>query len=224
MNHKKKIAIIGGGIAGLTFARCLSSENHEIHIFEKKDQFGEIGAAISVFPNALCVMEKIGLLNHILESSGHFIKVYLKTDKGVILTETESKSDYPVVCIHRANLHSILLNDIDAFLHKDYALKSLTHQENGQINLEFINGEKMQFDAVVNNHHIIMDAVPEVGGEDKGPRPKELMLAALAGCTGIDVVSILQKMRVELDDFNIDIEADVLTNKPDRPPGFTQKL
>jgi 2-polyprenyl-6-methoxyphenol hydroxylase-like FAD-dependent oxidoreductase len=149
MNHKKKIAIIGGGIAGLTFARCLSSENHEIHIFEKKDQFGEIGAAISVFPNALCVMEKIGLLNDILNSSGHFIKVYLKTDKGVILTETESKSDYPVVCIHRANLHSILLKDIDANLYKDYALKSITHQENGQINLEFTNGEKMQFDAVI---------------------------------------------------------------------------
>jgi len=74
--------------------------------------------------------------------------------------------------------------------------------------------EKMQFDAVVNNHHIIMDAVPEVGGEDKGPRPKELMLASLAGCTGIDVVSILQKMRVELDDFNIDIEADVTEEHP----------
>jgi len=53
--------------------------------------------------------------------------------------------------------------------------------------------ENMQFDAVVSNHHIIMDAVPEVGGQNKGPRPKELMLASLAGCTGMDVISLLQK-------------------------------
>ncbi|WP_339902663.1 FAD-dependent oxidoreductase [uncultured Cyclobacterium sp.] len=63
---KKKIAIIGGGIAGLTFARCLSHENYDIDIFEKKAQFGEIGAAISVFPNALCVMEELGLLNEVV--------------------------------------------------------------------------------------------------------------------------------------------------------------
>ena len=74
--------------------------------------------------------------------------------------------------------------------------------------------EKMQFDALVSNHHVIMDAVSDVGGEDKGPRPKELMLASLAGCTGMDVVSILQKMRVELEAFDIDIEADITEEHP----------
>jgi putative redox protein len=74
--------------------------------------------------------------------------------------------------------------------------------------------ENMQFDAVVSNHHIIMDAIPEVGGQNKGPRPKELMLASLAGCTGMDVVSILQKMRVTIESFNIDIEADLTDEHP----------
>ena len=59
---KKKIAIIGGGIAGLTFARCLSARDYEIHIYEKKQDFGEVGTAISVFPNALSVLDEIGLL------------------------------------------------------------------------------------------------------------------------------------------------------------------
>ena len=59
MSEKKKIAIIGGGIAGLTFARCLAKQDYELHIFEKKAEFGEIGAAISVFPNALCVYETL---------------------------------------------------------------------------------------------------------------------------------------------------------------------
>ena len=54
---KKKIAIIGGGIAGLTFSLCLQNEEYECSIFEKKKAFGEIGAAISVFPNALCVID-----------------------------------------------------------------------------------------------------------------------------------------------------------------------
>ena len=48
MKSKKQIAIIGGGIAGLTFARCLTSEDHEIHIFEKKEAFGEIPSAFLV--------------------------------------------------------------------------------------------------------------------------------------------------------------------------------
>jgi putative redox protein len=72
----------------------------------------------------------------------------------------------------------------------------------------------MQFDAVVNDHHIVMDAVAEVGGQNKGPRPKELMLASLAGCTGMDVISILQKMRVAVESFNIEIEADLTGEHP----------
>ncbi|PKP05381.1 MAG: osmotically inducible protein C [Bacteroidetes bacterium HGW-Bacteroidetes-6] len=73
---------------------------------------------------------------------------------------------------------------------------------------------KMAFEAEVSGHKLIMDASPEVGGENNGPRPKELMLASLLGCTGMDVISILEKMRVEVDDFNIDIEADVTEEHP----------
>ncbi len=72
----------------------------------------------------------------------------------------------------------------------------------------------MMFDAAVSGHHVIIDALPEVGGEDKGTRPKELMLVALAGCTGMDVVSILKKMRVELTYFNVKVEADITEEHP----------
>lgn len=149
MPEKKKIAIIGGGIAGLTFARCLTTEDYEIHIFEKKEQFGEIGAAISVFPNALCVMDKLGLLDIILDNSGKFKTVYLKTSKGTILSKSEPKSDYPVICIHRADLHGILLNNIDAKLYNNFTLKNLVQLDNGQISLSFTNGENNLFDAVI---------------------------------------------------------------------------
>jgi len=72
----------------------------------------------------------------------------------------------------------------------------------------------MQFDALVGDHHVIMDASPEVGGENAGVRPKSLMLASLAGCTGMDVVSILKKMRIEPKTFDIRIEAELTEEHP----------
>ena len=73
---------------------------------------------------------------------------------------------------------------------------------------------KMKFETEVNGHHIILDAAEDVGGENAGPRPKALMLSALAGCTGMDVVSILKKMKVEPEYFNIKIEADLTEEHP----------
>jgi len=73
---------------------------------------------------------------------------------------------------------------------------------------------KMTFVANVNGHNIQVDAMPEFGGEDSGPRPKELMLAALAGCTGMDIISILAKMQVKPTEFNINVEADMTEEHP----------
>jgi putative redox protein len=72
----------------------------------------------------------------------------------------------------------------------------------------------MAFEANVSGHVLKMDAAPAVGGSDEGPRPKELMLAALAGCTGMDVVSILKKMRIEPTDFRVEVQAPVTEEHP----------
>ncbi len=74
--------------------------------------------------------------------------------------------------------------------------------------------EKMAFEAEINGHKLILDAAEEVGGENRGPRPKPLLLTALAGCTGMDVVSILKKMRVELDNFDVIVEGDLTEEHP----------
>jgi putative redox protein len=72
----------------------------------------------------------------------------------------------------------------------------------------------MLFDTLVSGHHIPVDVLPEAGGEDKGARPKQLLLAALAGCTGMDVVSILKKMRVDVKDFRIAVEGNLTGEVP----------
>lgn len=74
--------------------------------------------------------------------------------------------------------------------------------------------EDMAFETEMNGHKITIDAGKEVGGKDKGPRPKAFMMLALAGCTAMDVVSILQKMRVKFDDFKVGIEASLSEEHP----------
>ena len=61
---------------------------------------------------------------------------------------------------------------------------------------------------------LVVDANEESGGDDLGPRPKKLMLAALAGCTGMDVIMILKKMKVEPESFSVIVEGDVADDHP----------
>ena len=80
------------------------------------------------------------------------------------------------------------------------------------INLKWL--DNMAFETEVDGHKLKVDAKPEVGGTNKGPRPKPLMMVALAGCTAMDVISILKKMRVEIEDFNVKIEGEITEEHP----------
>ena len=68
-------------------------------------------------------------------------------------------------------------------------------------------------------HRFLLDAKPQVGGEDKGPRPMEVLLVSLAGCTGMDVASILAKKRVNLESLEIKVDAE---QAPEFPKYFTR--
>ena len=72
----------------------------------------------------------------------------------------------------------------------------------------------MAFTATINGHDILMDTTADEGGDDSAPSPKRLMLAALAGCTGMDIVPMLNKMKVSFSNFSIDIDADVREEYP----------
>lgn len=73
--------------------------------------------------------------------------------------------------------------------------------------------DKMAFDSQVDNHTIRIDTGGLLG-DDSGPSPKKLLLSSLAGCTGMDVVSLLKKMRVNITGFEMDIEADLTEEHP----------
>jgi len=72
----------------------------------------------------------------------------------------------------------------------------------------------MNFTADLNGHKIEIDKEKDKGGNNLGTRPKALMLASLAGCTGFDVVNILNKMRVNFSDLAITVDAHLTETEP----------
>lgn len=80
------------------------------------------------------------------------------------------------------------------------------------INAVFKSGKN--FTADVNGHSIEIDTDEASGGKNIGTRPKILMLTALAGCTGLDVVSILNKMRVDFSDLSIKVDGRLTETEP----------
>jgi putative redox protein len=71
-----------------------------------------------------------------------------------------------------------------------------------------------------NGNTIIMDGSPAVGGNNKGMRPMQTLLAALGGCSAIDVISILNKQRQTLEDIHIELKAE---REPEAVPSlFTE--
>ncbi|WP_299095531.1 OsmC family protein [Winogradskyella sp.] len=61
---------------------------------------------------------------------------------------------------------------------------------------------------------VIMDTDVEGQNERFGLSPKAMMLSSLAGCSGLDVISILDKMKVELDDFKMDVSGELTEEHP----------
>lgn len=70
------------------------------------------------------------------------------------------------------------------------------------------------FKAQIRGHEFQMDTKKESGGKDAGPSPKEVLLASVCACSGIDVASILQKMRVNLVSCDIHAESETTESYP----------
>lgn len=64
------------------------------------------------------------------------------------------------------------------------------------------------------NHWVPMDGAEQFGGFNAASRPKEMILFGFAGCTGMDVVSIIEKRRLQIDRFEIKIAAEVAEEHP----------
>jgi putative redox protein len=73
---------------------------------------------------------------------------------------------------------------------------------------------KMAFEASADGHKIVIDTAEEFGGKNIGPKPKTLMLVALAGCTGMDVAALLRKMKIIVEDFQVEVRGELSEEHP----------
>jgi putative redox protein len=82
--------------------------------------------------------------------------------------------------------------------------------------------DKFNFEATNSAGQIVeLDAKPEIGGEGKGFRPMEMLLVGLGGCSGIDMVNVLNKQKEPLTDIKIAIKA---TRKEEETPAIFDKI
>lgn len=84
-------------------------------------------------------------------------------------------------------------------------MKIEIERKNDAVYLEAINEQGIT---------IKMDGSPEIGGQNLGARPMQLLLMGLGGCTSMDILSMLKKMREEVKSYKVEIEAERATEHP----------
>ena len=108
---RSNIGIIGGGIGGLTMALTLKRNNLDFKIFEKSNEFSEVGAGIGMSSNALKIFDKLNIGNEI-RKKGHLVtKTILATEKLKVLKEVAFPEE--VYSIHRASIIEVISNELD---------------------------------------------------------------------------------------------------------------
>ena len=74
--------------------------------------------------------------------------------------------------------------------------------------------EDLAFNVELDGHNFMVDADAEFGGKGRGTKPKGLLLSALAGCTGMDVASLLTKMKMPFDSFALEVQGELAKEHP----------
>jgi 2-polyprenyl-6-methoxyphenol hydroxylase-like FAD-dependent oxidoreductase len=104
--------VVGGGIGGLATARGLGQQGWDVTVLERQPDLRQIGAGISLWPNALRALHHLGLGDAVERAGGRVHGGGLRTWDGRWLSRVELGA--PPVMLHRADLHEILLKDLPA--------------------------------------------------------------------------------------------------------------
>jgi 2-polyprenyl-6-methoxyphenol hydroxylase-like FAD-dependent oxidoreductase len=148
---EEKIIIVGGGIGGLATAIALRQRGCEVAVFEQAAELREIGAGLSVWPNATRVLDKFGVLPEALNRSEILERLQLRTWKGEVLSDIKTIADFetPSVCIHRADLLSILQEQVPPeCIHLGEKFENLEEHE-GFVIAGFSSGRQVEGDALI---------------------------------------------------------------------------
>lgn len=178
MNTSSEIAIIGGGIGGLTLAIALQRKGFNPTIYEQAPELKMIGAGLGLSGNAMKAFSEIGIDTAVLKAGSVLKRMAIKDMQGQVLNETNSEKiseKYGIAnnfSIHRADLHEALLEQMDK--HKLVLNKTCIafEQTAAKINLTFQDGTTATADYVVASDGInsifrkklLPEAVPRYSG------------------------------------------------------------
>src|SRR5256885_1188821 len=145
-----RIAIIGGGIGGLTAALALRQFGFAPQVFEQAPAVLEVGAAILMWPNAMRVLHRLGLATTIREHGTVLEKAqWLRCDGKLLNQFRLPKSDVPAVALHRADLQHTLIQALpQETVHLGHVFKNY-EQLPDQIMVHFNNASSVSCDALI---------------------------------------------------------------------------
>lgn len=141
-----RIAIVGGGIGGLTTALTLKEFGFESEVYEQAPALLDVGAAIAIWPNALRVLERIDLGDAIRKHSGAIDEIHWLDQRGLLLNRVRLENS---VALHRADLQSLLLQALPPEKIKlDHSLVSY-QQAHDKVTATFANGNTVEADLLI---------------------------------------------------------------------------
>jgi 2-polyprenyl-6-methoxyphenol hydroxylase-like FAD-dependent oxidoreductase len=145
-----RIAIIGGGIGGLTAALALRQFGFEPQVFEQAPKLLEVGAAIIMWPNAMRVLHRLGLSESVREHGGVVEQTrWLRQDGRPLNHGVLPKSDASAIVIRRADLQHVLLSALPQdSIHLGRVFESY-QQLSDRIVLNFRDGPPVECDVLI---------------------------------------------------------------------------
>jgi 5-methylphenazine-1-carboxylate 1-monooxygenase len=116
------VAIVGGGIAGLTTALCLEQRGIAAHVYEATPELRPVGVGISLLPNGARELDALGVLDAIAERAVPYREACFFTSFGQLIHRDPAPRDAQQFLVHRADLHGVLVEAVRARLGADAVL------------------------------------------------------------------------------------------------------
>jgi salicylate hydroxylase len=150
VSEQLQVAIVGGGIGGLTAALALRERGLKVDIFEQAVELGEIGAGISIHANAALLLQRIGLAASIKKIGVPIEGLLLRTSAGVPIDFSAGPSSgIQTYNVHRAEFRKLLADaQPKGALHLGHRL-SQASETDGRVQLRFANGATVETDLVI---------------------------------------------------------------------------